>query len=365
VLTEDPDVWAKTVLILCYDEEGGFFDHVLPPVAPASRHDGFSSVSTAGEISKGEAFGLGARLPFIIASPWTRGGYVCSEVFDHTSIIRFLEKRFGVMEPNISAWRRSICGDLSSMFDFSQSTSQRPQALFDTAHQTYIQQAQLSCEGNKSKETPRVEQLVRQEADANGNTRPARPLPYQCEVNAQLSDDKEGFQIRFNNLGKVGAAFTVFAHSHNAGPWYYTLGSQQQFTENWPLVDFGSDKYALRVHGPNGFLRIFQGRSHTQLSLSVSPDLRNNKLRIHLNNQGDRAFSIQLRDNFYGASDRQLVLESRSTTQLDWECQASAHWYDFAVTIAEEKDFLWRYAGHLETGKNSLSDPANGMPQKR
>lgn len=365
VLTENPDVWAKTVLILCYDEEGGFFDHVLPPVAPAARHDGYSSVSTAGEISQGEAFGLGARLPFIIASPWTRGGFVCSEVFDHTSIIRFLEKRFGVIEPNISEWRRTVCGDLSSMFDFSQAETQRPQVLFETPHQHYIQSAQLSCEGKKSKETPRVEQLARQETEPNNNTKPARPLPYQCEVNGQFSQEKESFQLSFNNLGKAGAAFTVFAQSHNAGPWYYTLGSGHQFTEHWPLIDFGGDKYALRVHGPNGFLRIFQGRSNIHLELTVTPNLSLNSLRIQLKNSNDRPYTIQLRDSFYGNADRQLVLEPKSQTQMDWECHASGHWYDFVVTIMEEKDFLWRYAGHLETGKPSTSDPANGLLQKR
>ena len=365
VLTENPDVWAKTVLILCYDEEGGFFDHVLPPIAPATRHDGYSSVSTTGEISKGEAFGLGARLPFIIASPWTRGGFVCSEVFDHTSIIRFLEKRFGVLEPNISDWRRTVCGDLSSMFDFSQAETQRPQVLFETPHQHYIQNAQLSCEGKKSSETPRIEQLVRQEADAHGNTKPARPLPYQSEVNAKLTNDKDGLQISFNNRGKAGAAFTVFAQSHNAGPWYYTLGSGHQFTEHWPLIDFGGDKYALRVHGPNGFLRVFQGRSSTQLEILVTPDLSLNSLRIQLKNSNDRPYTIQLRDSFYGNADRQLVLEAKSQTQMEWECQASGHWYDFVVTIMEEKDFLWRYAGHIETGKPSTSDPANGLLQKR
>ncbi|WP_306795642.1 alkaline phosphatase family protein, partial [Burkholderia sp. GbtcB21] len=51
--------------------------------------------------------------------PWTKGGWDCSETFEHTSVLRFLVARFGVKEPNISAWRRSICGVLTSAFDFS------------------------------------------------------------------------------------------------------------------------------------------------------------------------------------------------------------------------------------------------------
>jgi phospholipase C len=361
VLTENPEVWSKTVFILCYDEEGGFFDHVLPPVPPATRHDGYSSISTAGEISKGEAFGLGARLPFIVASPWSRGGFVCSEVFDHTSIIRFLEQRFGVLEPNISAWRRAICGDLTSMFDFSQSHINRPQELFDTPHQNYIQNAQASCEGKKSHETPRLAQLARQETDNQGNTRPARPLGYQFEVDGQVSADQSAFQVQFNNLGKLGAAFTVFAQSHNAGPWYYTLGAGHSFTEAWPMIDFGSDKYALRVHGPNGFLRQFQGRTQTRLGIQIRLNRQDYTMQIQLKNNDERTYTILLRDTLYGASERRFTLDPQSETVVQWNCEASGYWYDFNVIVAEHKDFLWRYAGHIETGRRSTSDPGNGI----
>jgi phospholipase C len=92
------------------------FDHVPPPVAPAGTPD---------EFVDGLNIGLGFRTPTTIVSPWTAGGFVCSAVFDHTSLIRFIEARFGVFEPNISAWRRQTCGDLTSAFRFS-----GPQAVF-------------------------------------------------------------------------------------------------------------------------------------------------------------------------------------------------------------------------------------------
>ncbi len=66
--------------------------------------------------------GMGFRVPMIIASPWSRGGWVNSQLFDHTSTLMFLEhfvhNKYGktVKEENISAWRRSICGDLTSVF---------------------------------------------------------------------------------------------------------------------------------------------------------------------------------------------------------------------------------------------------------
>jgi phospholipase C len=109
-LTSKPDLWAKTVFIISYDENGGFFDHVVPPTPPAG---------TAGEYVGGVPIGLGFRVPTTVISPWSRGGRVCSDVFDHTSTLRFLEQRFGVEVPNLSAWRRSTCGDLTTAFDFS------------------------------------------------------------------------------------------------------------------------------------------------------------------------------------------------------------------------------------------------------
>ena len=63
--------------------------------------------------------GLGIRVPMIIMSPFSRGGFLCSDTFDHTSILRFLETRFGVEVPNLSAWRREVTGDLTSAFNFA------------------------------------------------------------------------------------------------------------------------------------------------------------------------------------------------------------------------------------------------------
>jgi len=115
-LTANPEVWAKTVLIVSYDENGGFFDHVPPPVPPAGTAGEFvtsqAPVSESGEILG--PIGLGFRVPLLVVSPFSQGGYVNSEVFDHTSQIRLLEERFGIHCSNISAWRRQTVGDLTS-----------------------------------------------------------------------------------------------------------------------------------------------------------------------------------------------------------------------------------------------------------
>jgi phospholipase C len=112
----NPDVFAKTVFILTYDENDGFFDHVAPPTAPAGTAGEFISVSNSYSPSTkiSEPIGLGIRVPCIIVSPWTVGGFVCHDTFDHTSVIQLLEQVTGVTNPNISAWRRQTSGNLLS-----------------------------------------------------------------------------------------------------------------------------------------------------------------------------------------------------------------------------------------------------------
>lgn len=121
-IAANPDVWAKTAVILNYDENDGLFDHVPPPVPPAG---------TPGEFVDGLPIGAGYRVPCLLISPWTAGSWVCSEPFDHTSVLRFLEKWTGVEEPNISKWRRETFGDLTSAFRFDE-TAATPPVIPDT-----------------------------------------------------------------------------------------------------------------------------------------------------------------------------------------------------------------------------------------
>jgi len=120
-LTSNPEVWAKTVVFHVYDENGGFFDHVVPPTPPPGTPG--EEVTSAAASSEGGGvagpIGLGFRVPMIVISPWSRGGWVNSETFDHTSLLRFLEERFDVKVPNLTAWRRSAVGDLTSTLGFT------------------------------------------------------------------------------------------------------------------------------------------------------------------------------------------------------------------------------------------------------
>ncbi len=120
-LIDHPKTWAKTALFITWDENGGFFDHVAPPTPPKGTKGEFLSVSQLPSAAQGVRgpIGLGFRVPMLVVSPFSRGGLVCPDTFDHTSTLRFLEARFGVEVPNLSRWRRGVTGDLTSAFNFA------------------------------------------------------------------------------------------------------------------------------------------------------------------------------------------------------------------------------------------------------
>ncbi|MGH6876560.1 MAG: alkaline phosphatase family protein, partial [Rhizomicrobium sp.] len=110
-LWSNPALWAKTALILNYDENDGLFDHVAPPTPEPG---------TKGEFVGDLPIGLGYRVPCLVISPFSRGGYLCGRTFDHTSTLRLIEARFGVEVANLSQWRRDNCGDLTAAFGFGE-----------------------------------------------------------------------------------------------------------------------------------------------------------------------------------------------------------------------------------------------------
>jgi len=147
-IASNEDLWHKTLFILTYDENDGLFDHVPPPVAPPG---------TRGEYVRGEPIGPGFRVPAIVVSPWSAGGRVCSDVLDHTSLIRVIEKRFGVREPNISDFRRRTCGDLTTALRFSGPPAaypRSPRALTLAAAAASLLAAQQQVFSNPAPQVP-------------------------------------------------------------------------------------------------------------------------------------------------------------------------------------------------------------------
>jgi len=158
-LWSNPRLWARTALILNYDENDGLFDHVVPPLPEPATRD---------EFVYGLPIGLGFRVPCVVISPFSRGGYVCSETFDHTSTLRLIETRFGVEVANLSPWRRRTCGDMTRAFGFGAPPRLDTPQLPETA--AALQRAEAAANDLPSPEVPQAQAMPRQET----GTRPRR-----------------------------------------------------------------------------------------------------------------------------------------------------------------------------------------------
>ena len=353
-LTANPEVWAKTVLIVNFDENDGLFDHVPPPSVPSRNADGTfrgaSQVETAGEyydVGKDEplrhrAYGLGPRVPFYAVSPWSKGGFVSSEVFDHTSVIRFIETRFGVKEPNITPWRRAVCGDLTSCFDFSlpddQSFVHGLPATKDASDRA------TALPGRSTPDLPAAAAPVQDEG-----VRRRRPTPYQLEATA-IADGSD-LAVTFDNRSPVRAVvFHVYDRRDlAAGPARYTVAAGSSLKARFE----GSDQ-DLWILGPNGFHRHFIGHGGVVTAVMTAEGLR-------LHNSMAAPVTLKITDEAYGRPPQAVTLAAGAGQVLPIDLAASHDWYDFMVR--GETSHI-RLAGHIEDGRASVSDPAAHGPAR-
>jgi phospholipase C len=158
-------------LFVTYDENGGFFDHVAPVTAPIGTPGEYVTApavpdpTVAGSPAIAGPIGLGFRVPMLIISPFSRGGLVSSDLFDHTSVLRFLEARFGAEVPNLSTWRRATVGDLTSAFDFKKTDQSIPNLPSTVpAVQQAIQQCAANLAGTTPYTVPNTQTLPTQES---------------------------------------------------------------------------------------------------------------------------------------------------------------------------------------------------------
>ncbi|MGW5430460.1 phosphocholine-specific phospholipase C [Streptomyces sp. NPDC004059] len=352
-LTSNPDVWGKTALFITYDENDGFFDHVIPPYPPASGAQGKSTVDVSLDLYKGDAsrvagpYGLGQRVPMLVVSPWSKGGYVCSETFDHTSIVRFIERRFGVQEPNISPWRRAVVGDLTSAFDFSRKDT-KPVALPSTAayeppdkvrHPDYVPKP------------PAHPALPRQEH----GSRPTRPLRYAPVVDGSADTAAGTFTLRFASGAHAGAAFLVTSGNRTDGPWTYTTAAGKSLTDTWNSA-YSGGVHDLTVHGPNGFLRVFKGKGKTA-GPEATARHAGDDLELTFTNKGSGIVKLKV-TNGYGGHPATVTVRPGATVKHTVDLTASKRWYDVTVTSEADPAFLRGFAGHVENGHPGVSDPA-------
>lgn len=367
-LTANPEVWSKTALLVNYDENDGFFDHIVPPYAPQSSSHGLSTVDTTNEIYPGDGqnpagpYGLGARVPLFVISPWSKGGYVCSEVFDHTSVIRFIERRFGpshpgLFETQISAWRRAVCGDLTSAFDFA-----KPDADFVSLPSTagYAPPDRVR-HPDYTPTPPAAQHLPAQEP----GLRRARALPYALSVKGDVDVSKGAFRLDFANKGKAGAWFQARSGDSSSGPWSYTVEAGKSLSASLNIPAGGD--YDFSVYGPNGFLRVFEGGAgygRADLDVGSHDEAEETGLELAVANRGAGSCTVTIVNAYtHDAVRRHLAPGERF--EKFWPLRSSFGWYDLVITVDTDKGFQRRLAGHIETGKDSASDPAFGGREKR
>jgi len=344
-LAANPAVWAKTVFILNYDENDGFFDHMPPPVPATKPHFGASTVATDGEEYDHVPFGLGPRVPALIVSPWSRGGWVNSEVFDHTSVIRFLEKRFGVIEPNITPWRRAVAGDLTSAFDFK-TPDDKPVMVPGISG---LVERMMTAAKLTAPAVPEQQTLPRQEP----GQRPARPLPYRLAMTDKVAETVE---LTFENSGTSGACFQVVsAGVMQPGPWSFTVEAGKTLTGSVTAAK----AYDLLVHGPGGFYRQLKGAGPSTVRVEARADATGGTV-LTLINDGDAAVQVSIADGYRPGADVRLTVPAKGRVEDKRPGESLAHWYDLTVTSASQPGWLRRLAGHVETGKPSLTDPMIG-----
>ncbi|MFF3402040.1 phosphocholine-specific phospholipase C [Streptomyces sp. NPDC002659] len=334
-LGSHPDVWRHTVVLINYDENDGFFDHVPPPVAPPEVTD---------EQWDGKPTGLGVRVPMLVVSPWSVGGHVCSEVFDHTSVIRLLEKWTGVEEPNISPWRRAVTGDLTSAFDFRRG---RPQPDVDQPG------AIPPFTGRWRPLPPLVQHMPVQEE----GTRPARPLPYQPDAHGRVTEGGRTFTVFLGNSGRGSAHFALYPYAGEfAVPQHKDVRGKAQWS-----VPLTKDAYRFTITGPNGFRREFAGSVGGAAEVSSSIDHHDRDLHLTLRNDGSKPVTFTIRPLAYvDEADLEdwtrtvMVKPGRSRSVV--HSAADAHgWYDIEVTADRESGFRRRLMGHIENGRASVS----------
>ncbi|MEO8823825.1 MAG: phospholipase C, phosphocholine-specific [Ginsengibacter sp.] len=424
ILTKNPEVWKKTIFILTYDENDGYFDHVPPFVAPDPKDpktgkcspglntSGVEYIYREQEVSEGISsksarsgpIGLGFRVPMIIASPWSRGGKVCSQVFDHTSTLQFLEdflnKKFNkdIKETNLSQWRRTVSGNLTSAFSvYEKDQADKLPFLKRDSFVEKIYNAKFKKEPSNYKKlsASEIAKINRDPASSDLMSQqepgicPANPLPYELYADGKLSADKKSFEITMQAQNKFfgkpssGSPFNIYAPGKYLSlesegkdekvfepvrTWHYAVSAGDSLHDNWPLDAFEDKNYHLRIYGPNGFFREFMGNNNDpsiQINCGyqvsrISKKLPTGNIELKITNlDPSTPVDVKITDNAYKSKTIFKKIKSDEES-IVLNLNSSHGWYDFSVAVKGNTLFTKRYAGRVETGKESFTDPLMG-----
>jgi phospholipase C len=285
---------------------------------------------------------------------------VCSQVFDHTSTLRFLEARFGVSEPNISPWHRAVCGDLTSAFDFARPNDSPLAPLPNMRH---ARGESLIIADRPPASVPPEQRLPIQPR----GVRRSRALPYVLHAHLGEPDSSGTVELRFENAGGAGAVFHVYDRQHPLRlPRRYTVEAGKSLNDGWGTTS-DDGHYDLHVLGPNGFAREFSGRAAGPRR-AIAPAFA---LRYHAEkraleligwNTGSAPTVLRVSPNAY-RHDRVVTLALPAGGRIvsrRWSTRESGDWYDFTVRCAALPGWSQRFAGRMESGRHGVSDPALG-----
>jgi len=327
-IASDPETWSKTVLLINFDENDGYFDHVPPPVAPRP------SSGESDDWYAGRPIGLGPRVPMTVVSPWSVGGHVNSQVSDHTSVIRFLERWTGVREPNISEWRRTTCGDLTSAFDFDRAYRQP----------SVDAPGPVPAPIARWKPTPPAEQAVPQQEPGR---RPARALPYRPSASGFVADSK--LMLALGNDGAEAAHFAIYPYGGEL-PAPAHVDVRREHAEAITVAG----PYELAVQGPNRFWVELAGSADgVAAGLDVLARQHGSSLELELVNTTPKPLTLKVKARGYGSKTDTVELRGKQTRTFPWPTDHG--WYDVEVTVAEDTSYRRRLTGHLESGRPSVT----------
>ncbi len=390
-----PEVWSKTVLFVNFDENDGYFDHVPSASAPSPvpsadpsvkvfagkttmsdadlsyeyfNHPPSPGMPTAQPKTDGNVYGPGMRVPMYVISPWSRGGWVNSQTFDHTSVLRFLEARFGVKETNIGPFRRAVNGDLTSAFNFATPNEEALPTL--AGRRSKAEADKLRADQDVLPQiTPPTDATLPTQATG---TRPSRALPYELHASAKVDTVGGKVQLLFANTGKAAAVFHVYDKLHlDRLPRRYMVEAGKSLNDDaWNAAIDDAGAYDLWVLGPNGFHRHFKGNLGSVRAgdaaipeVRVCYDITNGNVYLNMRNDGKNACKFTIRAKAYRKDGPwTATVNGGATTDQHWELAASGQWYDCEVACDADPSYYRRFAGRVETGKHTVSDPAMGVP---
>jgi phospholipase C len=297
----NPDVWSKTVFLINYDENDGDFDHLVPPTPPQTTANGASTVSIENELVT-NATPAGPSV-FNFASPNAAQAH--------------LPSTDGYLPP---------LGELAG--------------------------------GDVSTFEPTLSGLIIGVPKQEREVRPARALPYQLDVHGSVS--KSTVTLEFWNTGKAAAVFQVRSGNAADPVRNYTVEPGKKLTGAWTVTS----TYDLSVSGPNGFARYFKGSAGAH---AAALDVRSScgfeefgSIGWRITNVASSNATVTVVDAYSGNRVTRLLRPHESFEEVEWSLRQFYGWYDLVVTVASDSTFQYRLAGHVETGRDSYSDPAMG-----